>query len=182
VAATPDTLTSPVHWAVVQDGRVYLRGRLPNQADADTIIAKAAGVVGPERVVVEYAIDPAAPVVESGPVFVADTVLFEPDSVAIGPQFRSILDLGRLLLLQNPKVTITVVGRADSRGDPDYNLALSARRAEVVIDYVVAAGIERSRLVPIAAGASRPIADESSPEGLQQNRSVEFVVFGILDD
>ena len=174
-------LTQPVRWAVFDNGKVTLSGRIPTSAAADTIAAKAAAVVGPANVFVNYTIDPMAPLVASGPLFVADTVLFASASATIGPEFRALLDLGRTLLANNPKVTITVVGRADSQGDPGYNLRLSQQRAQAAVDYLADGLDDPARLTAVGVGSAQPLSDETTDAGRQLNRSVAFVITGLLE-
>ncbi len=60
------------------------------------------------------------------------------------------------LLLDNPHVTIEISAHTDRRGKDDYNLNLSAKRAQAVVDYLVAAGIEKERLSPQGYGKTKP--------------------------
>jgi len=172
---------SPVRWAVFDHGKVFLRGRVPDQATADLIVAKAAKVVGPPNVTDQYTIDPGAARPDSAPLYVADTVLFDTGSAVLRPEFTGLLDLGTVLLKQNPKVTITVIGHTDNVGDPQSNLALSQRRVAAAIGYVVDRGVDPSRLIGVAKGDTDPVGDNSTPEGRRANRRVEFVITGFLD-
>ena len=173
----------PVRWAIVIKGpKVYLRGRVPSQAVADDLRAKVGRAAGDENVFVEYTIDPSAPLPADAPVFITDTVLFDPDSTVIRPEFQPILELGRVSMEQNPKVTVTVIGRADARGDADYNLQLSRDRAQATVDFMARTGVSRSRFTIIAKGADQPIGDQSTSAGMQANRAVEFIAFGFLDN
>lgn len=166
---------------MVSKGKVYLRGSVPSQAVAESIRAKVALGADPENVFVEYTIDPSAPLPANAPVFVTDTVLFDTDSSVVRPDFQAVLELGRFTMERNPKVTVTVIGRADARGDPDYNLQLSRERAQAAVDFMARTGLDRSRFTVIAKGAEQPLADQSTSAGMQANRAVEFVAFGFLD-
>lgn len=68
-------------------------------------------------------------------------------------------------------VTFPIIGYTDAKGSDDYNLALSQRRSETVVRYLVARGIPAGRLMPIGRG-ERELADPSQPEGAI-NRRVE---------
>jgi outer membrane protein OmpA-like peptidoglycan-associated protein len=173
-------LYTPVRWAIFQGGKVRLLGRVPNQQVAATIATKAEAVVGPGNVSVEYVIDPTAPAPPAAPLYVRDTVQFAPGSAAVAPQFAPLLDLGVRLMQQNPGVRIWVLGRADSIGDPQANLMLSLRRSQAVMAYLVAAGIDESRLIAVPLGTDAALGDNATAEGRQQNRSVEFVISGLL--
>lgn len=174
-------LADPVRYAEFTDGKVYLRGRVPSAELAQRIIDKAAAVVGKDNVVVDYVVDPDAPAVAGGPLRVTDTVQFEPASTVIRPEFESILGLGIVLMTQNPNVHIVVIGRADPRGGSGYNFRLSQARAEAVVDYLAAAGIDPSRLTVDARGADDPLAEGDDLAANAANRSVEFVILGLLD-
>lgn len=68
-------------------------------------------------------------------------------------------------------VTAVVAGNADERGTREYNLALGARRADAVKDYLVSLGIAPSRLTTVSYGKERPIDGRSSEAGWARNRN-----------
>ena len=173
-------LFTPVRWAIFDNGKVQLLGRVPNQQAADTIATKAAAVVGKDNVQVGYTIDPNSPLPPSAPLYVKDLVLFDPGSATLKPASYPLLDLGVVLLQQNPGVRIRVIGRSDNRGDPNKNLLLSLDRAQSVIDYVVSKGIDPTRLTPVPLGVEAAVGDNATPDGQAQNRSVAFVITGLL--
>ncbi len=173
--SNPDTRT-----AVFSGGKVYLRGEVPNQDVADVIASRAAAVLGPENVVIEYEINPQAPVPDSAPLYVDDKVLFEVGSDVINPGFTPLLDLGTALMQQTDTVRIAVVAHTDSVGTAEFNQLLSERRAEAVKAYWVNAGIAESRVEAIGLGESIPQADNLNSTGRAANRRAEFIVQGIL--
>jgi len=71
---------------------------------------------------------------------------------------------------------IVVEGHTDSQGGADYNQDLSRRRAQTVRDYLVSRSIAGDRVTSVGYGLTRPIADNTSPEGRANNRRVEIVV------
>lgn len=75
-----------------------------------------------------------------------------------------------------PDVKVNVVGHTDSKGSDQYNQALSERRANIALDYIVEHGIDRSRLTAIGCGESKPIATNETEEGRALNRRVEFII------
>ncbi|MBB5751185.1 OmpA family protein [Prosthecomicrobium pneumaticum] len=77
-----------------------------------------------------------------------------------------------------PGATIEVGGHTDSGGGRSRNQALSERRAQAVVDYLVAAGVRPERLAAVGYGESRPIASNSNAAGRIQNRRIEFNVVG----
>ncbi|MFN8024389.1 MAG: OmpA family protein [Acidimicrobiales bacterium] len=180
VAVGPATFSDPVRWAEFSDGKVYLRGTVPDQATADEIRDKAAAVVGADNVFVEYAIVAGAPRPESAPLYVRDSVLFARNSVDINATARGVLDLGVVLMNQNPQITIDISGHTDSDGTDEMNLQLSQRRVQVIFDYLVSQGIDPARLTTAAYGESQPIADNATAEGRALNRRVEFQINNLL--
>ena len=69
---------------------------------------------------------------------------------------------------------ILVEGHTDSAGPEDYNMSLSQRRAESVVNYLVAQGIDKDRFTVRWYGETQPRADNSTAEGKAQNRRVEM--------
>lgn len=147
---------------------------MPDEATARTLVERAGTVVGSQNVVEEYVVDSAAPRVISAPLRVADTVQFAPGSATVAPQFRSLLDLGVALMLQYPKVEVTVLGHTDSAGDELVNQALSQRRVDAVLSYLVRAGVDTDRITGVAKGEAQPIAGNDTTEGRRLNRRIEF--------
>ncbi len=181
---TPDTsdpVADPTRRAVMSGGVVYLRGAVPSQEIADAIEAKAAAVLGADRVVVEYVIDPTVELSPSAPLIVEDVILFEYGSASINPQFFPLLDLGIALMYQTPSVVITVVGHTDSDGSSEFNQQLSEERTAAVIRYWVANGVADHQFEGKSLGETQPAADDSSEAGAQSNRRVEFIITGLLD-
>lgn len=72
-------------------------------------------------------------------------------------------------------LSILVVGHTDATGSFDYNLGLSRRRAEAVVNRLVQLGIEQRRLYPVGVGLSAPVASNTTEEGRAKNRRVELV-------
>ena len=101
---------------------------------------------------------------------VPDTVNFGTDRSDLNTQARSILDLQAAWLQQYSGVTITIEGHADERGTREYNLALGDRRASSVRNYLVAQGVDPSRITTISFGKERPIAVGSNESAWAQNR------------
>lgn len=71
---------------------------------------------------------------------------------------------------------ILIGGHTDSVGDPDYNMALSGRRAKAVMNYFIENGISEDRLSYKAFGETKPKVDNDTPENRQKNRRVEFEI------
>ncbi|MDH3296646.1 MAG: OmpA family protein [Acidimicrobiia bacterium] len=168
--------------AVFRGGKLYLGGAVPSQEVADLIAAKAAAVVGPDNLVVEYEIDPSVVIDpgESTPLYVEDVVLFGFNSVSIEPPFFPLLDLGTLLLSQNPQATLTVVTRTDAVGSEEINLEVARKRAQAVIDYWISKGVNPDQLVADPRGEELASEDDDEQTAALQRRA-EFIITGLLD-
>ncbi|MCH8078387.1 MAG: OmpA family protein [Proteobacteria bacterium] len=102
-------------------------------------------------------------------------VHFNSDSAALTSEAKSILDGALAAIRANPSADLSVEGHTDSRASDSYNLNLSQRRAQAVVDYLVSKGVSASRLNPAGKGESYPIASNDTREGRHQNRRVEVV-------
>ena len=178
--ATDGAVEQPVRWAEFSGGKVYLEGTVPDQATADEVRDKAGAVVGIDNVIVNYEIVAGAPRPPSAPLYVRDSVLFAKNSVDINSTARGVLDLGVVLMSQNPQITIDIEGHTDSDGSDEMNQALSQRRVDVIFDYLVSQGVDPARLTKQAYGESRPIADNATADGRAKNRRVEFRINNLL--
>lgn len=166
-------------YTVIRQGQVYLYGFVPTEEIRDQITEIAGGVVGPDNVFTETIIDPDAPVPPDAPVFVDDKVLFAFNSVEIDPAFIPILELGVLLLSQNPTAEITVVSRTDAVGSEEVNLDVSRRRAQAVVDYWVGRGVDTDRVM-IDARGEQDASEDDDETTAALNRSVEFRISGLF--
>ena len=110
---------------------------------------------------------------------VGDTVHFAYDSYDVEESDKSLLQRQASWLAQYPSVRVTIEGHADERGTREYNLALGARRANAVKEYLVSIGVSSARVDTISYGKERPICS-SSDEGCwaQNRRGVTTVVSG----
>ncbi|MGD0528243.1 MAG: OmpA family protein, partial [Polyangiaceae bacterium] len=81
------------------------------------------------------------------------------------------------LLKKYPNIQeVRVEGHTDSDGNPDANKALSKARAEAVVAWLVAKGIDPARLHPHGCGATDPLVPNTTPENKAKNRRTEFDV------
>ena len=101
---------------------------------------------------------------------VGDRVFFETDSTELTPQARSTLEKQAQWLQAYNRYSFTIEGHADERGTREYNIALGARRAEVVHDYLTARGIDPNRMRTISYGKERPVAVCDDISCWSQNR------------
>lgn len=103
-------------------------------------------------------------------------IYFDTDKSDIKPESRPTLVEIAKLLTADPALELMIVGHTDNVGAPDYNLALSRRRAQAVVDALVSDhGIAASRLSHSGAGLTSPVASNRTEEGRAKNRRVELV-------
>lgn len=101
---------------------------------------------------------------------VGDRVLFAYDRIDISEPSRQTLQKQAAWLQRFPTVVLTIEGHADERGTREYNLALGARRAQAVKDYLVSLGVTGARLETISYGKERPGCSASTENCWSQNR------------
>lgn len=109
---------------------------------------------------------------------VGDRVFFGTDQYNLDAQAQSTLDRQAQWLNTNGATSITVEGHADERGTRQYNLALGARRANAVRQYLISRGVAAGRIRSVTFGKERPEATCSDPSCWSQNRRGVSVVTG----
>jgi peptidoglycan-associated lipoprotein len=108
---------------------------------------------------------------------VGDRVFFETDSSGLSPQARATLDKqAQWLNTYNQYGQFTVEGHADERGTREYNIALGARRAQTVRDYLISRGVAANRMHTISYGKERPVAVCDDISCWSQNRRAVTVL------
>ncbi|HTH32959.1 MAG TPA: peptidoglycan-associated lipoprotein Pal [Xanthobacteraceae bacterium] len=107
---------------------------------------------------------------------VGDRVFFETDSSELTEQARATLDKQAQWLSNYNRYSFTVEGHADERGTREYNIALGARRAQTVREYLVSRGIAASRMRTISYGKERPVAVCDDISCWSQNRRAVTVL------
>ncbi len=107
---------------------------------------------------------------------VGDRVLFMVDQSTLTDQARTVLAGQVQWLLQNPEYTARVEGHADEQGTREYNLALGARRANAVSEYLVSQGVSSARVNTVSFGKERPLEICSNESCYAQNRRSVTVV------
>ena len=98
------------------------------------------------------------------------TVYFDYDQSTLTAEAQATLDKQAAFLKASPSFKITIEGHCDERGTREYNLALGDRRASAVRDYLVAKGINASRLSTISYGKERPSVGGSNETSYSLNR------------
>lgn len=103
-------------------------------------------------------------------------VHFETDSAALTDLAKRRLDRAAAILDEHPTVSVVAMGHADQRGDAAYNRALAKERAENVVAYLKAKGVEDRQVQARSAGESAPRVDRDTHRAFGKNRRVEFLV------
>lgn len=109
---------------------------------------------------------------------VGDRVLFETDSSELTSIGQATLDKQSQWLNRYPRYNFTMEGHADERGTREYNFALGARRAETAKNYLIARGVNNSRIRTISYGKERPVAVCDNISCWSQNRRAVTVLGG----
>ena len=109
---------------------------------------------------------------------VGDRVFFESDSSELTPQSIATLDKQAQWLGRYNRYAFTVEGHADERGTREYNIALGARRAQAVRDYLASRGVQAHRMRTISYGKERPVAVCNDISCWSQNRRAVTVLNG----
>ena len=107
---------------------------------------------------------------------VGDRVFFETDSSELTDQARATLDKQAQWLDNYNRYAFTIEGHADERGTREYNIALGARRAETVREYLVSRGVSGQRMRTISYGKERPVALCNDISCWSQNRRAVTVL------
>jgi peptidoglycan-associated lipoprotein len=107
---------------------------------------------------------------------VGDRVFFETDQTELTAQGRSTLDKQAQWLQQYNRYAFTIEGHADERGTREYNIALGARRATTVRNFLAQNGINGSRIRTISYGKERPVAVCNDISCWSQNRRAVTVL------
>ncbi len=103
-------------------------------------------------------------------------ITFKSDSSELDPSFYKVLNSVNLVVKKYNKTVVEVAGHTDSTGAAEYNQQLSERRANSVAQYLESQGLANNRVVTVGAGETRPVADNSTPDGRQANRRVELTL------
>ncbi len=107
---------------------------------------------------------------------IGDRILFEVDQSTLTAAANAVLDGQADWLLTNTEFSATIEGHADEQGTREYNLALSARRANAVQEYLISRGVSPARLKVIPFGKERPLAICSEESCYSQNRRAVTVL------
>ena len=98
------------------------------------------------------------------------TVYFEFDRANLSSEFYSILDKHAAFLVKNPNQSVVIEGHCDSRGTPEYNIALGERRAKSVETYMQNAGVSAAQMSVVSYGEEKPAVEGSGEAVFAKNR------------
>ncbi len=154
------TVVRGARFAAVIFGALAIAGCAKHDADPANAMASAA-VPGSQQ---DFVVN------------VGDRVFFDTDSSDLSQQARATLDKQAEWLSHYSRYSFTIEGHADERGTREYNLALGARRAQTVRDYLVSRGIAAQRMRTISYGKERPVAVCDDISCWSQNRRAVTVL------
>lgn len=105
-----------------------------------------------------------------------NAITFDVNQSTLKQNAMPTLDSVILVLQEFDETRVNVLGHTDSTGAASYNQTLSEKRAGAVADYLLQRGLPYNRVNPIGYGETRPIADNNTAAGRDQNRRVELVL------
>lgn len=108
---------------------------------------------------------------------IVNGIKFDVNKATLKPESMGPINRIYQIMLKNTDLNFSVEGHTDSDGSDASNMALSKARGKAVMDKLIAMGISSSRLKSNGFGESKPIDNNSTPEGKANNRRVEFVKF-----
>ena len=103
------------------------------------------------------------------------TVYFDFDRATVKSEFYPVLDKHAAFLARNPSQRVVLEGHTDSRGTPEYNIALGERRAKSVETYLLNAGVSRSQVTVVSYGEEKPAQMGATEYAFAQNRRAVVV-------
>ena len=110
-------------------------------------------------------------------IVIREKIQFETNKAVIKPESFGLVDEITAAVRDTPQIKkLSIEGHTDDVGADKYNQKLSEQRAGAVKTYLVEHGIDASRLVAKGWGEAKPIGDNKTEEGREQNRRVEFII------
>lgn len=113
---------------------------------------------------------------EGNEVKIAKPILFETGSARLKPESMAALEVIKQYLTEKTYISqLRVESHTDNSGDALINQALSEKRAMVVCRKLIELGVDCKRLIAVGFGDTKPVADNTTPEGKALNMRVSFV-------
>ena len=107
---------------------------------------------------------------------IGDRILFEVDNSGLTALAKATLNSQADWLLLNSEYQVLIEGHADEQGTRDYNLALGARRAQMVKEYLISRGVDPNKISIVTYGKERPVENCSAEVCWSQNRRAVTIV------
>ena len=107
---------------------------------------------------------------------IGDRILFEVDNSGLTALAKTTLNSQADWLLINAEYQVLIEGHADEQGTRDYNLALGARRAQIVKEYLISRGVDPNNISIVTYGKERPLENCSAEVCWSQNRRAVTIV------
>ncbi len=114
--------------------------------------------------------------IETGAVIILKNIFFDTKKFVLKPESITELDKVVILLNDNPKLKIQIIGHTDNVGLVKDNLLLSNNRAKAVVGYLLQKGVAATRVTARGFGSTKPVADNKTAIGKAQNRRTELSV------
>ena len=165
---------------------ISLIGQVPTQADKDKIYADAVKACPPNTTInnlltiagqKSLSEDQAKVQVKLNEAIAGKVIEFATGSDQLTDKGKAVLD-ELAPILKDSTDNLQIDGHTDNAGNAAKNLDLSKRRAETVKKYLTSKGLDANRFTTKGYGQEKPIADNSTEEGKQRNRRIEFQVLG----
>jgi peptidoglycan-associated lipoprotein len=159
-------------WMIAVGSLLVGAGCGGKKAMEEPVVTEAPPVEEPKEMPVEQ---PKTPVQEVSPISLSDA-FFDFDSASLKAEAKSTLDANAREMKRVTDKNITIEGHCDERGTKAYNLALGEKRANAARDYLVAMGVNPSRITTISYGKERPFDPGHTEAAWAKNRRAHFVV------
>ena len=147
-----------------------------DRAAAEQARAEATALAEREKKLREELAELQAEKTERGIVLTLGDVLFDVDQATLKPGATQNLYRLVTFLREYPERQVLVEGHTDSTGTEEYNLGLSQRRADAVVQFLTTNGVAPERAIARGYGKAYPVATNETSEGRQHNRRVEIVI------
>jgi outer membrane protein OmpA-like peptidoglycan-associated protein len=113
-----------------------------------------------------------------GQIEILSEVFFKPGGSAVDDKSFDLLDNLAKVILAHPDLRLEVQSHSDNKGSENANLQLTNRRANAIVDYLKSKGVSASSLAGKGYGSTKPVADNSTPDGRTSNRRIIIKVIG----
>ncbi len=176
-----DGVTDAADRCPLEAGPVENGGCPDTDRDGDTVVDRLDNCPDePGKVANHGCKDKQLVVFDGSKITLLDVVYFKVNKDILEKRSSKLLNNVAAVLKAHPEVTKVIVeGHTDDQGDDAYNQDLSQRRAQAVVDFLVAAGIAADKLAPIGYGETLPIQAGKTKRARAANRRVEFKLEGI---